>query len=225
MSHNAASPPPRSDLLDSLDDSKISRFQAKIMFVSGMGFFTDAYDRFVIGIVAYLLTSQWNFSTSQISLLNSITLAASAVGALVFGRVADILGRKRIYGYEVLILAIGAIASAFGAIASAFSPNHTFLFISRAVLGIGIGGDYPVSATIMSEYAGKNTRGRMVGAVFANQAASLIVGPLIASIFLASGLSDNLTWRPLLRLGAIPGLAVFYLRRQIHQTARFAMAG
>jgi hypothetical protein len=47
------------------------------MFVSGMGFFTDAYDRFVIGIVAYLLTSQWNLSTSQISLLNSITLAAS----------------------------------------------------------------------------------------------------------------------------------------------------
>ena len=61
------------------------------MFVSGMGFFTDAYDLFVIGILAYLLTSQWNLSTSQISLLNSITLAASAVGALVFGRVADIL--------------------------------------------------------------------------------------------------------------------------------------
>lgn len=60
--------------------------------------------------------------------------------------------RKRIYGYEVLILAIGAIASAF-------SPNYTLLLISRAVLGIGIGRDYPVSATIMSEYAGKNTRG------------------------------------------------------------------
>ena len=190
----------------------------KIMFVSGIGFFTDAYDLFVIGIVVYLLTSQWNLSTGQVSLLNSITLAASAVGALIFGRVADILGRKRIYGYEVLILAVGAIASAF-------SPNYTFLLISRAVLGIGIGGDYPVSATIMSEYAGKNTRGRMVGAVFANQAAGLIVGPLIASIFLASGLSDNLTWRLLLGLGAIPGLAVFYLRRQIHETPRFAMAG
>ena len=44
MSHNAASPPPRPDLLDSLDDSKISRFQIKIMFVWGTGFFTDAYD-------------------------------------------------------------------------------------------------------------------------------------------------------------------------------------
>jgi PHS family inorganic phosphate transporter-like MFS transporter len=85
VSHNAASPLPRSDLLDSLDDSKISRFQIKIMFVSGMGFFTDAYDRFVIGVVVYLLPSQWNLSTSRVSLLNPITLAASAVGALVFG--------------------------------------------------------------------------------------------------------------------------------------------
>jgi hypothetical protein len=89
VSHNAASPQPRSDLLGSLDDSKISRFQIKIMFVSGTGFFADAYD------------------------------------------------------------------------------------------------------LIMSEYAGKNTGGRMVSAMFANQAAGLIVGPLIPSIFLASGLSDR----------------------------------
>jgi PHS family inorganic phosphate transporter-like MFS transporter len=140
------------------------------------------------------------------------------VGAFVFGRVADMLGRKKIYGYEVLILAIGAIASAF-------SPNYTFLLICRIILGIGIGGDYPVSATIMSEYSGKQSRGRMVGLVFAMQGAGLVVGPLLASVFLASGLSSNITWRLLLGLGAIPGLAVFYLRRQIHETPRFAMAG
>jgi PHS family inorganic phosphate transporter-like MFS transporter len=203
---------------DTLDDAKINRFQLKIMFVSGMGFFTDAYDLFVIGIVVALLKTQWTLSTGQVSWLNSATLLASAVGAIVFGRIADIVGRKRIYGYEVLILAIGAIASAF-------APNYTFLLICRIILGIGIGGDYPVSATIMSEYSGKQTRGRMVGLVFAMQGASLIVGPLIASILLGSGISNNLTWRLLLGLGAIPGLAVFYLRRQIHETPRFAMAG
>ncbi len=85
------------------------------------------------------------------------------VTTLIFGRIANIVGRKRIYGYEVLILAIGAIASAF-------SPNFTFLLVSRVVLGIGIGGDYPVSATIMSEYSSKSTRGRMVGLVFADRA-------------------------------------------------------
>jgi MFS transporter, PHS family, inorganic phosphate transporter len=201
-----------------LDDSKVSKRQIKIMFVSGMGFFTDAYDLFVIGIVVTLIETQWKLSTNQVSWLNSATLLASAVGAIVFGRVADLLGRKRIYGYEVLILAIGAIASAF-------SPNYTFLLVCRIILGIGIGGDYPVSATIMSEYSGKNDRGKMVGLVFAMQGAGLVVGPLVAAIFLGAGVSNNITWRLLLGLGAIPGLAVFYLRRQIHETPRFAMAG
>jgi MFS family permease len=211
------SSPSADEGFEALDDARITRFQWKIMFVSGMGFFTDAYDLFVIGVVVALLKPQWDLSTSQVSLLNSATLAASAVGALVFGRVADILGRKRIYGYEVLILAIAAIASAF-------APNYTFLLVSRIILGIGIGGDYPVSATIMSEYSGKRSRGRMVGLVFAMQGAGLVVGPLIASILLASHVPDDLIWRILLGLGAIPGLAVFYMRRQIHETPRFAAA-
>jgi MFS family permease len=190
----------------------------KIMVVSGMGFFTDAYDLFVIGIVVKILSDQWHLSTTQTSLLASTTLAASAVGALVFGRVADMVGRKKMYGVEVLILAAGAIASAF-------SPNITWLIIFRIILGIGIGGDYPVSATIMSEYSGKASRGKMVGLVFAMQAAGLVVGPLVAVILLASGVDQNLVWRLLLGLGAIPGLAVFYLRRQIQETPRFASAG
>ena len=215
---DTTSPAPGAALLQTLDDSKISRFQIKTMFVAGMGFFTDAYDLFVIGIVVSLLKTQWSLSTGQVSWLNSATLLASAFGAIIFGRVADMLGRKRIYGYEVLILAAGAIASAF-------APNYTFLLVSRIVLGVGIGGDYPVSATIMSEYSGKSSRGRMVGLVFAMQGAGLVVGPLIASILLGSGISDNLTWRLLLGFGAIPGLAVYYLRRQIHETPRFALAG
>ena len=71
----------------------------------------------VIGIVVVLIETGWKLSTTQVSWLNSATLLASAVGAIVFGRIADILGRKKIYGYEVLILAAGAIASAF-------SPNY-----------------------------------------------------------------------------------------------------
>ncbi len=52
-----------------------------------------------------------------------------------------------------------------------------------------------------------------------------MVGPLLAVILLASGVSHDITWRILLGAGAIPGLAVFYLRRQIEETPRFAVAG
>jgi MFS family permease len=65
----------------------------------------------------------------------------------------------------------------------------------------------------------------MVGLVFAMQGVGLVVGPLLAAVLLASGLSHEVVWRVLLAIGAIPGLAVFYLRRQIHETPRFAMAG
>lgn len=86
----------------------------------------------------------WHPTTTETGLVTSTALLASAIGAVLFGRVADLLGRKRIYGVEVLVLAAGAIASAC-------LPNIVWLIIFRISLGLGIGGDYPVSATIMSE--------------------------------------------------------------------------
>jgi MFS transporter, PHS family, inorganic phosphate transporter len=173
------------ELLALLDQAPTSGGQWKILFIAGMGFFTDAYDLFVIGVVATLVTTQWHITSSQKSLLTSLALLTSAVGAIVFGRVTDRLGRKKIYGYEVLILAAGAIGSAF-------SPGIWWLIGFRAVLGFGIGGDYPVSATIMSEYAIQKNRGRMVSLVFSMQGLGLIVGPVLAVILLSSGLSENL---------------------------------
>jgi MFS transporter, PHS family, inorganic phosphate transporter len=64
-------PVPAAGLLTSLDDSKVTRFQLKIMLISGMGFFTDAYDLFVIGIVVALPKPEWSLSVTQVSLLNS----------------------------------------------------------------------------------------------------------------------------------------------------------
>ena len=205
------------DALSRLDDSKITSQHWKIMFISGMGFFTDAYDLFIIGVVMAILKNEWHPSPFAVGLVTSTALLAAAVGAILFGRIADMLGRKRIYGYEVLVLAAGAIASAF-------SPDIWWLIAFRIVLGVGIGGDYPVSATIMSEFAGKKSRGMMVSLVFAMQAAGLIFGPLLASGLLATGLSHDLVWRLLLAFGAVPALAVFQMRRHMAETPRFLMA-
>src|ERR1700722_8408719 len=143
-----ANPQMTREMLTQLDEAPTSREHWKILFISGMGFFTDAYDLFVIGVVATLVTSEWHIASYQKSLLSSLALLTSAAGGLRFWRVADRLGRKKIYGFEVLVLAAGAVASAF-------SPSIWWLIGFRAILGFGIGGDYPVSATIKSEYANK----------------------------------------------------------------------
>jgi MFS family permease len=117
----------------------------------------------------------------------------------------------------VLVLAAGAIASAS-------APGIWWLIGFRAILGFGIGGDYPVSATIMSEYANKSNRGRMVSLVFAMQGAGPIIGPLLAIGLLSAGMSHYLVWRLLLGFGAIPGLSVFYLRRPLNETPSLQLA-
>ncbi len=213
----AATRPVGADVLERMDSSKLTRLHWKIMFISGMGFFTDAYDLFIIGVVMALLKQEWRISPTQEGLVASTALLASAVGAVLFGRVADMLGRKRIYGYEVLVLAVGAVASAF-------SPNIWWLILFRIILGLGIGGDYPVSATIMSEYSGKKTRGMMVTLVFTMQAAGLIFGPLLAAGLLATTLSHDIIWRMLLAFGAVPAMAVFQMRRHMAETPRYLMA-
>src|SRR5438094_9131205 len=204
-------------VLTALDNSSLSGFHLKAMLTSGMGFFTDAYDLFIIGVVLAILTPIWSLNKFEISLIGSTSLIAAALGAIIFGRLADYVGRRSIYGFTLIVLAAGAIASAL-------SPNVIWLLIFRFILGLGIGGDYPLSATLMSEYANRRDRGKLITMVFSMQGLGLILGPLVAIVLLLSGINHDLTWRIMLALGAVPALATFYLRRQIAETPRFALS-
>ena len=211
LTETISTPPTVSQLLD---DAPTSRFHRRAVLISGMGFFTDAYDLFVIGTVAALVKVQWNLSTTQTSWVTGSAILGAFIGAFIFGRIADIFGRKVIY---IMVAAI----MIFGALASALAPNFLLLVIARLILGLGIGGDYPVSAVLMSEYSNRTDRGRLVGLVFSMQAVGLIVGPLVGIILLSSGVGDPLAWRILLGLGALPAAAVIYFRAKMPESPRF----
>jgi PHS family inorganic phosphate transporter-like MFS transporter len=202
------------DLIAALDEASLSRFHLRAVLVSGMGFFTDAYDLFVIGIASTLITKEWNLSSGQVALLNSTMLFAAFLGALVLGRFADLGGRKRVYWLVAVIMVVAALGSAL-------SPSYWVLIAFRFLLGFGVGGDYPVSAVLMSEYANRKDRGKLVGMVFGTQALGLIVGPLAALTLLGAGASDTVAWRVLLGLGALPAAAVIYLRRKMPESPRY----
>jgi PHS family inorganic phosphate transporter-like MFS transporter len=202
------------DLIAALDEASLSRFHLRAVLVSGMGFFTDAYDLFVIGIASTLIAKDWNLSSGELALLNSTMLFAAFLGACVLGRFADTGGRKRVYWLVAAIMIVAALGSAL-------SPSFWVLIAFRFLLGFGVGGDYPVSAVLMSEYANRKDRGKLVGMVFGTQALGLIVGPLVALALLGAGLSDDLAWRILLGLGAVPAAAVIYLRRKMPESPRY----
>ena len=202
------------DLITALDEASLSRFHLRAVLASGMGFFTDAYDLFVIGVASALITKDWNLSSGRLALLNSTMLFAAFIGAFVFGRFADVIGRKRVYWIVAAIMIAGALGSAL-------SQSYWVLIAFRFVLGFGVGGDYPVSAVMVSEYANRKDRGKLVGMVFGTQALGLIIGPLIALALLGAGASNDTAWRVLLALGAVPAAAVIYLRCRMPESPRY----
>ncbi len=169
----------------------------------------------MIGTVATIVATQWHLSTVQASWVTGSAILGAFFGVLLFGRIADVLGRKSVYVGVSIIMVVGALASAV-------APGIIWLVVARFVLGLGIGGDYPVSAVLMSEYANRSDRGRMVGMVFSMQALGLIVGPLVGLILLTSGMSHDVAWRVMLGLGAIPAAGVVYLRSKMPESPRFA---
>jgi MFS family permease len=202
------------DLITGLDEAALSRFHLRAALVSGMGFFTDAYDLFVIGIASALIAKEWNLASGRLALLNAAMLGAAFLGAFAFGRFADLAGRKRVYWVVAVIMIAGAVGSAL-------SPSYWVLIAFRFLLGLGVGGDYPVSAVLMSEYANRKDRGRLVGLVFSTQALGLIVGPLVALALLGAGAGDDTAWRVMLALGAVPAAAVIYLRTKMPESPRY----
>jgi MFS family permease len=201
--------------LDGTMGAAMRGVRRRALLVSGIGFFTDAYDLFVIGIVSNLLKGEWHLGVGELALLNAVMLGAAFLGALAFGRLADVIGRTRVYWMSAAIMVLAAVGSAL-------SPSLAVLIAFRFLLGFGVGGDYPVSAVLVSEYAHHSNRGRMIGLVFCAQAVGLVVGPLVALALLGSGAGPGVTWRLLLGLGAIPAAIAVWLRRTMPEPPRYA---
>jgi len=201
----------------SLDDAMQPHRRGRMVLTAGLGFFTDAYDLFIIGTVTTILAPLWALTTAQLMWLNSTSLLAAVVGSLTFGWLAGRIGRRTMALLESLVL----MAAALG---SAFAPNFGTLLALRIVMGIAIGGDYSTSSIIASEFSNRERRGRMIASVFAMQGLGLVLGPLYASVLLASGMPSDLAWRLMLGFGVAPALVVGYLRYTMPETPRFELA-
>ncbi|BDC18580.1 MFS transporter [Acidianus sp. HS-5] len=214
-----------------IDSLKLTFNHIKIWYTAGMGFFTDAYDLLIIGYILATIEDSYKYAgitmpgfTSYLvgsnsvfwnGLLASIALWAAIVGQLLFGFLGDYWGRKKVYGVEATLLSLGAFLSAF-------SPSLVWLIIFRFIMGVGIGGDYPISATIMSEYANVKDRGKLIGLVFSNQALGSLAAAAVG-IISAVVLPPDIAWRVMAGIGAIPAATVIYLRRKVPETPRYSL--
>ncbi|KAG9313902.1 major facilitator superfamily domain-containing protein [Chiua virens] len=225
--------------LEGIDNASFSWVHVKICFVAGVGFFTDAYDMFAIGIVASMLGYAYGDENGDLTPWQSTGLkVASPVGNL-FGQVAigflaDRLGRKRMYGVGLVIMVTGTFGQSLVG-AGHVTDTISVLILWRFIMGIGCGGDYPLSAVIMSEFAPVRTRGRLMTAVFSaqgwGQLAAGVLGLICVVAFKDAILNSpypsevpiDRAWRILIGFGGIPGVIAYYFRLTVPETPRFTM--
>jgi|UniRef100_A0A2N9GN33 PHS family inorganic phosphate transporter-like MFS transporter len=236
------------EVLNALDVAKTQWYHFTAIVIAGMGFFTDAYDLFCISLVTKLLgrlyyykegsSSPGTLPSNVSAAVNGVAFCGTLTGQLFFGWLGDKMGRKRVYGLTLMVMVICSIASGLSFGKDATSVMTTLCFF-RFWLGFGIGGDYPLSATIMSEYANKKTRGAFIAAVFAMQGFGILAGGMVAIIvsaafkakYPASAYEYDATgstvpqadyvWRIICMFGAIPALLTYYWRMKMPETARY----
>ncbi|WOL17209.1 putative inorganic phosphate transporter 1-10 [Canna indica] len=231
-------------VLTALDNAKTQYYHFKAIMIAGMGLFTDSYNLFCIAPVMDL-TGRIYYEPKDgkpgttppgvASVVVGVALVGTVIGQLVFGVLGDRIGRRRVYGLSLLLIVASSFTSGFS-ICRTRRCVLTSLCFFRFVLGIGIGGDYPLSATIMSEFANKRTRGSFIAAVFSMQgfgilASSAVTMAVTAAFNKATDKDDigplltpeiaDLAWRIILMIGVLPAALTFYWRIAMPETARF----
>ncbi|KAJ0247719.1 inorganic phosphate transporter 1-8 [Hirschfeldia incana] len=227
-------------LLSSLDAARIQWYHFKAIIVAGMGLFTDAYDLFCIAPVMKMISHVYyhgdSINTAVLSTSYAIALLGTATGQLVFGYLGDRVGRRRVYGLCLVIMILSSFGCGFSVCTTRTSCVMASLGFFRFILGLGIGGDYPLSATIMSEFANKRTRGAFIAAVFSMQGLGILVSSAVTMAVCVAfkrgrggGGSDaeevpweaDVAWRLILMIGALPAALTFYWRMLMPETARY----
>ncbi|EMD62188.1 hypothetical protein COCSADRAFT_122613 [Bipolaris sorokiniana ND90Pr] len=228
-------------------------FQIWVVVVAGIGFLTDAFGLFALNVVTPMLGYVYwprNLDNGMPSVPSEVktammcsTLAATMLGQIGFGVAADFLGRRKMYGLELVIVIVGTMLLLMSSNGEKISMAiGGWLITWRAIMGAGIGADYPLSAVITAEFAPRKHRARMLSWVFFAQP----VGQLLANVLSLAAVEaykpriekelpacrdDDLEcfraidrlWRLVIGIGVIPATIALAFRFTIPESPRYTL--
>lgn len=197
-----------------LDAAPVTRVMWLLWVLSAGLIALDGFDFFIIGIALPFLQRDFNLGSAQVGAVAVAAIAGSLVGALTLGPITDKIGRQLML---VIDIAIFVIATA----GTAFAWNATSLIIFRFLVGVGIGADYPISVSYITENVPSRLRGRMVIGAFTFQAVGALLGAVtglitihVFQILYPDSITPTIqyAWRWMLGVGLILAIIVAILR-------------
>ena len=187
----------------------------KLLGVAGVGWLFDAMDVGILSFVIAALAVDWDLTKTEMGWIGSINSVGMAVGALVFGVLADKVGRKQIFMWTLILFSVAGGLSAFTTTLVAFMAL-------RFLVGMGLGGELPVASTLVSESVEAKERGRVVVLLESFWAAGWLVAALI-SYFVIPAFSQSVGWRVALLLTALPAVYAIYIRWHLPDSPQFTV--
>ena len=193
-----------------LDELPYTRKHNKLLFGSGIGWALDAMDIGLISFIMAALAAEWGLGSGELSMLGSIGFVGMAIGASLGGLLADRIGRRQVFALTLLIYGIATGISAL-------STGLVMLIVLRFIVGMGLGAELPVASTLVSEYAPRRIRGRVVVALESFWAVGWLAAATIGYFVVPT---EN-GWRWALALGAIPAVWALVVRFGLPESVRF----
>jgi len=186
--------------------ARVSPAERRSLFAGGLGWMLDAMDVMLYSMVLAHLMRDLGMDKASGGLLNSLTLLASAIGGLIFGFLADRVGRTRALMLSILVYSLSSGACAF-------SATIVELAVFRFVLGLGMGGEWTTGAALIAETWPAEHRGKALGLMQSSWA----IGEMIAAGVVAVVL-PRFGWRAVFLVGVLPALVVLWIRRDVKES-------
>ncbi|HTC91120.1 MAG TPA: MFS transporter [Bryobacteraceae bacterium] len=192
-----------------LEGLRPSGWHVRARLVVGAATLFDGIDTLAIAYALPVLTAAWHLSPQKAGVLISAGYLGQLAGAVLFGWLADRIGRVSTIRYTIAIYALLSLVCAF-------SWSYSSLLVFRILQGLGLGGEVPVAAAYINELAQSKTRGRF----FLVYEQTYSAGRLCAAL-LGVWVVTHLGWRYLFLVGALPAVLVVFLRRSLPESPRW----
>jgi len=180
-----------------------TRDQWLAWWAAWLGWTLDAFDFTMFLLIMVPISQEFHVPLTSVAFVLSVTLWLRLVGAVGSGWLADRVGRK-------IPLMISILWYSLANFAAGFSPTFTYLFIFRALLGIGMGGEWPAGAALAMETWPRRSRGLMGGVLQGSWGLGFMLSSAIYGLFYS-----YIGWRGMLWIGVLPALSVLYVRKYV----------
>jgi MFS family permease len=184
----------------------------KALMAAAMGWLLDAFDVMLYALILKSVIEELNLTTAQGGLMASLTLGASAVGGLVFGVIADKLGRTRALSLSILLYSVFTFACGL-------AQNLWQFAAFRVLLGLGMGGEWASGATLVSETWPEKHRGKALGIMQSCWAIGYGLAAIVVAIVL-----PRFGWRAVFFTGIIPAIFTLWIRRSVKEPEMWRQA-